>query len=429
MNPVKSMLLILTIVLLTVAASVSAYSRPVVAANSFTHFGKPTPEVVSKARAAAAAEFRSELHIWLKENMRIDVDTANSIKKFAFDKLAQRCLESAEEGSVVKGRVWTLSLTVSENDARDALNAHNDYYDALAATRFQDARGSDVNAALPGAIGALCAALAKITPVGGGEGVNVEDIRANVQILFDKMEVKSATTVLEGRPGSLPQRSPDAVFSIDGSPLTGFGLTATVQGGRVLAQLETDERGAVPLRDCKVPFVHNGSMLNVTPDARRYIQADVFIRYKDLGIRFTKGQDLSYIYKVPALTYSLEYRASSLSKSIVIPPDFLADAHVRKYLKEFCGLVPGTKGAADLNIKVMAEFSQNTHNDTEEDGYMMRAVAEFRGAAVGGQRVGKGQYEKRLNFGISLLPGEFFWEASGALRGLIANTLSEVEGR
>jgi hypothetical protein len=419
----KSLLLLSFLLFEILVLTHKTYARSVVASNSFNQFGKPTKEMLSKARAAAAADFRPELHLWLKENMRIDVDTVNTVKRFGFERLAERCLGSAEESAVGKGRVWTLSLTVSDADVREALNDHNEYYDGLAASRFQEARGNDLNTALPGAIGALCAAMAKITPAGSGGGVNADDIRANVQILFDKMEVKSATTVVEGRPGSFPQRSPDAVFTIDGAPLTNFYLTATVQGGRVLAQIETDDRGGVPLREYKVPFVHNGSMLNVTPDARRYIKADGFIRYKDLGIRLTKGQDLSYIYKVPQVTYTLEYKASSLSKAVVIPPDFLAADHVRKYLKEFCGMVPATKGASDMNVKIVVEFSQNNHNDTEEDGYAMRAVAEFRGMGV--ERTGRAQFEKRLNFGISLQPGEYFWEASGALRKLIADALSQ----
>ncbi|GBU20688.1 hypothetical protein R80B4_00567 [Fibrobacteres bacterium R8-0-B4] len=422
MNTVKMLLLILLSLILLLPAETSA--RPVAGSSSFTQFGKPTKELLSKARAAAAADFKGALHVWLKENMRIDVDTVNTIKRFAFGKLAERCLESAEESSVGRGRVWTVSLTVSDADAREALESHNEYFDGVAVSRFQEARGNDLNEALPGAIGALCAAMAKIEGAQGGGGVNVNDIRANVQILFDKMEVKSATTVIDGRQGSFPNRSPDAVFTIDGAPLTGFRLMATVQGGRVLARFETDEHGGVPLKSYKVPFVHNGSMLNVNPDAGGYIKTDGFIRYKDLGIRLNKGQDLSYIYKVPALTYTLEYKASSLSKDIVVPPDFLADAHVRKYLKEYCGLVPApSRGSADLNVKIVVEFSKNTHNDTEEDGYAMRAAAEFRGAGV--ERVGKTQFEKRLNFGLTLQSGEYFWEASGALRKLIGDTLSE----
>jgi hypothetical protein len=413
-----------TALLLSVAFALARapalFAGSVLGASSFTQFGQPSKEALRKARAAASADFRPELHIWLKENMRIDVDTANTIKKFAFDRLAERCLKPAREENAVKGRVWTLSLAVPEDDVRDALRAHNDHYDSQAVSHFLAARDSDPAVALPGAISALCAAMAKIEPAGARSGVNVDDIRANVQILFDKMEAKSAATVIEGRPGALPQKYPTAVFSLDGKPLQNFHITATVQNGRVLARLMTDSRGELPLKNYKVPFVHNGSMLNVTPDARDYIKSDDFIKYKDLGIRFTKGQDIAYIYKVPALTYKLEYKAASLDKSIVIPSDFTADAHVRKYLKDFCGLTPA-KSAADLNIKVVVEFSKNTHNDTEEDGYAMRAVAEAKGLSI--DKTGRTQFEKRYNFGVSMQPGEYFWEASGALRELIANTL------
>jgi hypothetical protein len=421
MNPVRTLLL--TTLITATLTPLPAVARPAAGAHSFASFGEPSKSAITQARAAASADFRSELHLWLKENMRIDVDTANSIKKFAYGKLAVRCLGAAEESLSAKGRIWTLTLSVAESDVREALSDHNSDFDAIAAARFKEARGNDLNEALPGAIGALCAAMAKIEPPNASGGVSVADIRANVQILFDKMAVSSAETVIEGRPDELPQKSPAAVFTIDGNPLTDFCLTATVQSGRVMAQLKTDAKGALPLSGYKVPFVHNASMLNVTPDARQYIKATEFIRYRDLGIRFNEGQDLSYIYKVPALTYTLEYKASSLSKSIAIPPDFLADAHVRKYLKEHCGLLPANRGAADLTVKITVEFSQNTHNDTEEDGYEMRAVAEFRGAGV--NRNGKTQYEKRLNLGLSLQPGEFFWEASGALRKLIGDTLGQ----
>ena len=414
------------LLLLSVLATMSP-ARPVVGEASVTIFGQVPKEIAEKARADAAVAFRGELQIWLREEMRIDIDTANTVKRFALKKLADRCLESAEAKTVTKGRVWTLSLVVSEGAAKDALSAHNDHFDSQASSHFQSARGNDLNEALPGAVSALCAAMAKIEPArGGGGGVNVEDIRANVQILFDKMAVKPAETVVEGRQGSLPTRFPTARYTIDGNPLTDFHVTAFVQNGRELARTATDSRGELPLKNIKVPFVHNGSMLTVSPDARVYMKSDEFIRYKDLGIRF-KGQELAFIYKVPTLTYTLEYRASlkdKSDKSLAIPHDFSADAHVRKYLKDFCGLVPAPSGkAADLAVRITAEISTVSHDDTEEDGVIMSASADFRGGGI--ERSGRRVFEKRYNYGTDIQKGAYFWEASGAIRDLIAATLSK----
>jgi len=419
-------IIITTALLLIAALTHQPQARPVVGEASVSIFGPVPKEMAEKARVDAAIAFRDELQMWLREEMRIDIDTANTIKKFALKKLSDRCLEAAEAKAVTKGRVWTLSLVVSESAAKDAVRAHNDHYDSQASSHFQGARGNDLNEALPGAISALCAAMAKIEPaVRGGGGVNVDDIRANVQILFDKMQVKPAETVVEGRQGSLPVRFPIARYTIDGNPVTDFHVTAFVQNGRQLARTATDSRGELPLKNIKVPFVHNGSMLTVSPDARTYIKSDEFIRYKDLGIRFTKGQELAFIYKVPILTYTLEYKASSKDNSVTLPPDFAADAHVRKYLKDFCGLTPasGRGAAADLAVRITAEVSKVTHDDTEEDGIVMSASADFRGGGI--ERSGKRVFEKRYPYGIDMQMGAYFWEASGALRDLITATLTK----
>jgi hypothetical protein len=415
------------LLLLSFALPCTSPARPVVGEASVTIFGQVPKEIAEKARADAAVAFREELQMWLREEMRIDIDTVNTVKKFALKKLADRCLEAAEAKTVTKGRVWTLSLVVSDGAAKDALRAHNDYFDSQASSHFQTARGNDLNEALPGAVSALCAAMAKIEPPRGGGGVNVDDIRANVQILFDKMEVKPAETVVEGRQGSLPSRFPTARYTIDGNPVTDFHVTAFVQNGRQLARTATDSRGELPLKNIKVPFVHNGSMLTVSPDARVYMKSDEFIRYKDLGVRFTKGQELAFIYKVPTLTYTLEYKVSVKDKSdktLTIPPDFNADAHVRKYLKDFCGLVPASSGkAADLAVRITAEISKVSHDDTEEDGVIMSASADFRGGGI--ERNGRKVFEKRYGYGTDIQKGAYFWEASGAIRELIAATLSK----
>jgi hypothetical protein len=355
--------------------------------------------------------------------MRVDIDTVNTIKRFALGKLVERCLKEAQESTVTRGRVWTLSLTLSEDAVRAALRAHNSHFDTEAARLFLLARDPDPNAALPGAIGALCAAMAKIEPAGSGTGVNLNEIRANAQALLDRMQVRAPNTVIEGRPGALPNKAPLAIFTIDSIPLTGFNMTAFVQGGREFTRVATDSRGELPMRNYKVPFVHNGSMLTVSPDARAYIRADGFIRYRDLGVRLNRGQELSYIFKIPTLTYTLEYGVFTQADEVKIPPDFSNDAHVRRYLKDVCGLIPAPAGRTpDLTIRIGAQITKHTCNDLEEDIFRMTMRAEFRGDGVNRSR--QEVFERRQRFGMSFQTGAYFVAASGAIRELIANTLA-----
>lgn len=418
--------IIITALILTAASitTATAQSRQVTGAASASFFGQVTEATLAKARVEAAAHFREELKIWLRENHRIDIDTVNTVKKLALRKFAERCLERAEEKTVTRGRVWTLSLSVSEGFVRDALVAHNRHYDSQASSLFMSADDPDPNAALSAAVAALCAATSKIEPANSSGGVNINEIRTRAQGLLDRMQVRSPETVIEGRPGSLPQKSPTAVFMIDSIPLTDFHVTAFVQNNRQFARLTTDSRGELPLRGYKVPFVHNGSMLTISPDARHFLKANEFIRYRDLGLRFTRGQDLTFIFKVPTLTYTLEYQVFTKESDITIPPDFRSDAHIRKYLKEICGLVPASSGAmADLTIRIGAEISRHTYDDTEEDAIRLASRADFRGAGI--EKSHQEVFEKRQRFGLSFQMGAYFWEASGALRDLMTNTLAK----
>jgi len=414
----------------TLLLSAAAQPRPIVGSASIPNFGAVTKETAQKLRPIAAASFKSELYLWLKEEMRIDVDTANSVKKFAMDNLSKRCIQSAEEKSSTRGRVWTLSLVVDDNDVRDALETHNAHFDSLAVAhwdRHKLTMESDTSAGLIAAISALAAATAKITPRSATDKVGpfqVEDIRAKVQTLFDKMEVKASQVVIEGRPGSLPVKVPTATVSIAGTPVSGFCVTVFAQNGRQLSQLVTNDNGELPLRNQKVPFVHNGSMLALTPDARTFLRAGDYIKYKDMGIKLVKGQEITFIYNVPTLTYTLDYRVSSEGEAITVPPNFRADEHIRKFLKDSCNIQPASSsGSADLTVRISVVFTQKSYNDSEEDGMIMTAKAEFRGTGV--DKSDQTVFEKRYPFGTKVQTGEYIWEATRALRGLIRGTLNK----
>jgi hypothetical protein len=97
---------------------------------------------------------------------------------------------------------------------------------------------------------------------------------------------------------------------------------------------------------------------------------------------------------------------------------------VREYLKEFCGLTPASSAsAADITIRIGAEFTKILFSDTEEDAMIMSARSEFTGSGI--SKNGATVFEKRYPFGTTLQMGNYYWEAAAAVRGLIAETLSK----
>ena len=415
---------LITVILLLTALTAETQANNVVGSASVSVFGAVPKEIEDRARLTATAHFSEELQIWLRQEMHIGIDTSNTIRNYALRKLVERCLKNATESTTTRGRIWTLSLTLSESAVRSALQAHNSHYDTEASRMLLTANNPDPNAALPATIGALCAAMAKIEPTGASRGVNVNEVRASAQELLDRVRVSAPNTVIEGRPGSLPHKAPLATFTIDSIPLTGLNMVAFVQNGREFTRVATDSRGELPMKNYKVPFVHNGSMLTVSPDARSYINADRFIRYRDLGLRLNRGQELSFIFKIPTLTYTLDFKVFTHEPEVKIPPEFSNDAHVRKYLKDACGLVPATGGAApDLRIRIGAQITKELYNELEEDGFKMTMRAEFQGAGI--NKVHQEVFEKRQRFGLSFQTGAYFVEASGAIREMIINALAK----
>jgi len=402
-----------------------SFSRPVTVTTGIRHFGPVTKAISDSVRAHAVASLRQEIYIWLKENVNVELDTTNSVKNHSLNKFTERCLASVEEKTFTRGRTWNLSLTINERDIRDALEAHNSHYGALLAQnweRYQAVSQVDPDAALINSIRALSAASLQI-------GVNhrqptIAELRRAAQGLFDRIQVKSDAMVIEGRPGSKPVKAPSAKFTIDGEPLTGLHVTAFVQNGRQLSQMTSFIDGTLGLHDHIIPFVHNGSMLTLALDARLYMDAPYFIRYRDMGIRLNRGQELSFMYKVPTLTGTLNFRAVSPDNSIQIPQEFSANSHVIRYLRDSCNIQIVPAGAkSDLAIDINLEFSRRFYKDIEDESIVMKGTAKFKGDWIA--KSSDTVFEKRREMGTSVEMGPYFHEASGALRALIRSAIHE----
>jgi len=398
-------------------------ARPVEATIGIRHYGPITKEISDDIRKSAAASLRREIHIWLKEKVNVDIDTMNSVKRYSLDKFTERCLLFVEEKTFNRGRTWNLSLSVGEKELREALNGHNQYYEVLIRQnweRYGTVSESDLDAALSNSIRALSAASLQIGVT--NKEPTVETLRSTVQGLFDKIQVKSDVMVIEGKPGAKPVKFPTAKFTIDGSPLTGLQITAFIQNGRELYRMATLIDGTLVLDNHIIPFVHNGSMLSLVPDARLYMDAPSFIRFRDLGIRLNRGQELSFIYKVPTLNAALNFKAHSPDKSIEVAREFSSDAHVRKFLKDSCNIqiaAPGTK--TDLTIDINLEFAGKRYEDIYDESILMTGKAVFKGDWI--NKSGETVFEKRREMGTAVEMGPYFHEAANALRALIRKTM------
>lgn len=385
--------------------------------------GPVTREISDKAKVTAADVLRRELYIWLKENMSTTLDTANSGRSYVLNKFKERCLTLASEKSAFEGKIWRFSYVITDAKLREAVEAHNQEFDSLALTQWQKFQGAveqeKFTVALSAGIKALSCAIAHI----GSEQKLEDEIRKGVQNFFDRMQVKSSEMVIEGKPGTLPVRSPSVTVTIDSIPLLGLGYTAFALNGRRAFEVLTDDKGSFSLASQRIPYVHNGNFLTLVPDARFYTDAQTTISLEDLGLKMNKGQNLSFIYKVATPTYTLDYRASSPKDEVKLPDNFIADSHIRKYLKDSCNLKPVPAGASpDLTIRINAEVSKPEYPQTGEASLMLLSRIDISGGDLKGSE--DMVYEKRHEKGVDIPLGVFIWEASGELRSKIREVLN-----
>lgn len=398
-------------------------ASPVSTTIGVRHHGPITKEISDSIRTAAVASLRREIGIWLRNSVNVDLDTVNTVKNHSLNKFTERALLFAEERTFERGRTWNLSLTVGEKELRDALNAHNQYYEALIRQnweRYEEMVKSNPDGALSNSIRALCAASLQIGAV--NREPTIETLRSTVQGLFDKVQVKSDVMVIEGKPGARPVKFPTAKFTIDGAPLTGLQITAFIQNSRELYRIASLIDGTLALDNHVIPFVHNGSMLSLMLDARSYMDAPTFIRFRDMGIRLNRGQELSFIYKVPTLNAVLNFRAHSPDNSIDVAREFSSDAHVRRFLKDSCNIQTVSPGAkSDLTININLEFVKKLYEELNDESILMTGKAELKGDWV--SKSGETKFEKRREMGTSIEMGPYFNEATTALRALVRKAM------
>ncbi|MBN1309127.1 MAG: hypothetical protein JXA18_14480 [Chitinispirillaceae bacterium] len=414
-------------------APLIAHGQIISGSATVTLTGPATREVTAQAEEKALRQLRTELLQWLSENAEISIDTANTVRNLGFNLFLDSCRLAAKTESSFKEKRLTLSYLLTAETIHQKIQSFNAAVDALALQSWNNLnnalKDNNFHAIHSEGITALFYALAHLGPPvavpQGGRNL-ADDARRAVQQFYDKMEVKSSGLILSGKTGLAIQNPPVISLRIDSLPFSGITFTGRLQNGAVLFSSATDENGQIVFSDFKIPFVPNGTLLDIGPDAAPVLNTDGFLDPTLFGITLKSGQVQSFIFKIEKSLYSLDYQATSVS-NITLPPEFANASHVKKFLEDSCYLQEKAgDGPVDLAIRVKTQVSSYTYDETEEIGIKVTTRIVVNGLLLHPPKTNKNLLVFEKRYGRYHIPpyGLYFWEASGKLREAIKATIA-----
>lgn len=396
--------------------------------------GPATKAESAKAHALAFEKFRKELLIWLENVGEISIDTTNSVQNHTFSIFLDSCRNAAKAETFFKGKELTLTYNLTSDRVRTIISNFNATVDMRATTawnRLQEAVSlNDHGLIYNQSVTALYYALAHFgpplsTPEGGGRDLS-DNARRILQDFFDKMQVSSSATILSGKTGLSVEKPPSINVLVDSTPLPGITFTGRLQNGAILFSAVTGDNGKIVVDKLKVPFVPNGTLLEVGPNPAAVLGTTVFIDPVDLGIKMNRSQVQSFIFKITKPVYTLDYQATSVS-NIKMPADFAKASHVKKFLRDSCFLQEKSGSESiDLDITIKAQVSSYTYDETEETGVKMTAQVVVKGLLLKPPRTKTKELviEKRYDRYLTIPYGRYFWEVNGKLRETVKATIA-----
>ncbi|MCX7726021.1 MAG: hypothetical protein N2053_04145 [Chitinispirillaceae bacterium] len=397
--------------------------------------GPVTKETSSTVKAEAIKKLKLELIQWLKEEIDLTFDTANSFQNLKINMFLDSCLTLAKTESSYKGKSLNLTLLLTAENAKKKLEDFNRIADERAIQNWKLLQAAlqsrNISTIYKGAVSALLYSLLRLgPPIANPEDssrVIYEDSRRIVQEIFDKMRVNSSGLILVGKTGLPIQNPPVVRVLIDSMPVAGITLTARLQNGNILFSSKTDANGQISFENTRIPFVPNGTLLEMIPNLGAVVGiTDFIVKAEDVGISLNNKQVQSYIFKIIKPVYTLDYQATTVS-DITLPEDFVKSSHVKKFLNDSCFLVE-KRGSepVDLDIKIKVQVSSYAYDETEEVSIKTAAQIIVNGLLLQPQRTNTNEiiFEKKYNRYVTPPYGLYFWEANGKIREAIKATIA-----
>lgn len=395
--------------------------------------GPASAEQSNNCKNNARSELKKNIISWFSDEHRIKIDSLNPLDNFAVEKYIDTCFTYIKQETAFRGKILSITLLLDPDSAQKALQFHNNAFNARATEswkKFHAAKeANDFQQMYYEGIRSIAAANAHFGPPLILETDSVPLIKAAkaaVQLFFDRIRVFSSNMILEGRPGHLVEQAPSITAMIDSTPLSGIWFTCKYQTGKELFTKITDEKGSIALNEFRIPFVPNGTLVYLNIDPGKIIGSPHLILSKYFGLNIKNSQEQTFIIKVNRSLYNLQYEAISVG-NIKLPPDFSANAHIVKFLRDSCYLQDANGGQADLKIAIKAQVSDYNNDETEHVTYKTSINVSIDGITMNPPQKKEFtlEFEKKYEQYVTIPTGLYFWDASGKIREAIKSTLSQ----
>ncbi|NLD92454.1 MAG: hypothetical protein GX639_07265 [Fibrobacter sp.] len=424
----------ITAVFLLLAAMLSAQS--LTGSFTITLKGPATGDQINIVKAGARTMLKNEIISWLKTSHEFKFDTTNVLTNLAIEILTDSCINHGKEESSFKGRELSIFYTVTEAAADDALNSFDRASEEFVRRNIitmQNAEKDSNNAAyFKSALIAYCYSYGHFgEPIILDEATGVtvvEETQKIVHNLFNRLKIQSSDMILQGRIGRAVDQPPIVTAVLDSTPINDLWFCGYLQSGKYIYAGVTDDQGQLTLKDMMIPLVSNGTLYSLTPDIGKTIGAPVSITLTDLKIQVKDGHTQTFMFKVIQPTYSLDYKISSGS-DLSLPPEFLSDAVLKKYLKDSCFVVD-TKPNVPPDFMITADLTvANAAVDiTDEMGLKVTGTITIKGLSLETPRteIKNVEYIKRYAKRTEIPYGLALWDMNMLMKQNMKSILSKM---
>jgi hypothetical protein len=398
--------------------------------------GPATGDQVNIVKAGARTMLKNEVIKWLRTSHEFKFDSTNKLTDLALEILTDSCINHGKEESSFKGRELSIFYTVTEMAADDALNAYDKASEEFVRQNYTDMQNAQKNnnavEYFKSALKSYCYSYGHFgEPISIGDSTGltvVEESQKIVQNLFNRLKIQSSNMILQGRIGRVVEQPPIVTAVLDSTPISQLWFCGYLQSGKNIYSGVTDAQGQLTLNDMMIPLVSNGTLYNLTPDIGKTIGAPFSITLADLKIQVKDGHTQSFMFNVIQPTYTLDYKITSGS-DLTLPPEFLSNAVLKKYLKDSCFVVDAKPDVPpDFMITVDLRVANAAVDITDEMGLKVTGSITIKGLSLETPRteVKNIEYIKRYAKRTEIPYGLSLWDMNMLIKQNMRLILSKM---